>query len=256
MRGEIQRVFRILLVVTAGAFAACSPGPLEVASLSPESLRLDLVAHWTFDEGTGTVITDHSGNGHDGELTGGTWITGRFGNALHFELGDAVAVANFPQASASWSVSLWARPPAGDFGDAYLTLISTEIVWSGGWEMNARLTPASTIYDFAFPRGSYPNDTTYEYFNCSCVEANQWTHLVAVVDNQAQEIDFYSDGNLQGRSPITSSLLPGSSTLYVGRWPGADRLYTGDLDDIAIYNRALAPAEVVALDQHPVADPP
>jgi hypothetical protein len=256
MRADIHRCLTPLLVATASALAACSPGPLEVVSLSPDSLRLGLVAHWTFDEGAGTVITDHSGNDHSGELVGGTWIGGQFGNALHFELGDGVSVANFPQASGSLSVSLWVRPPVGDFGDPYLTLISTEIVWSGGWEMNVRLTPASTIYDFGFPRGNSQYDATYEYFNCGCVEANQWTHLVAVVDGQAQEIDFYRNGILQGRSPIANPLKPGSPTLFIGRWSESDRLFTGDLDDIAIYSRALAPAEAVVLYQHPAPDPP
>jgi hypothetical protein len=254
MRAEIQRCLTIL--VTASVLAACSPGPLEVASLSPDSLRLGLVAHWTFDEGTGTTITDHSGNGHSGELVGGTWIGGQFGNALHFALGDGVSVANFPQASGSMSVSLWVRPPVGDFGDPYLTLISTEIVWSGGWELNVRLTPASTIYDFGFPRGNSQYDATYEYFNCGCVVVNQWTHLVAVVDSQANEIDFYSNGKFQGRSSIANPLKPGSSTLYIGRWSESDRQFTGDLDDIAIYSRALAPAEAVVLYQHPAPDPP
>jgi hypothetical protein len=256
MRDDAHPRLPIVLAVTASALAACSPGPLEVASLSPDSLRLGLVAHWTFDEGTGAAIADHSGNGHAGTLAGGAWIGGRFGNALHFELGDGVSVPGFPQASGSMSVSLWVRPPAGDFGDPYLTLISTEIVWTGGWEMNVRLTPASTIYDFGFPRGNAQYDATYEYFNCSCVEASQWMHLVAAVDAQSQEIVFYSNGVLQGHSTIANPLKPGSPTLYIGRWSESDRQFTGDLDDIAIYSRVLAPAEVVALYQRPAPDPP
>jgi len=255
MRAEIQRRLAILLVTTASTFAGCSPGPLEVASLAPDSLRLGLVAHWTFDEGTGTTITDHSGNGHSGVLVGGTWIGGQFGSALHFELGDGVSVPNFPQASGSMSVSLWVRPPAGDFGTPFLTLISTEIVYTGGWEMNVRLTPGSTYYGFGYPRGSYQYDTTYEHFDCSCVEVNQWMHLVATVDSQAEEIDFYSNGNFQGHSSIANPLKPGSPTLYIARWSESDRLFTGDLDDITVYNRVLAPAEVAALYQHPAPDP-
>ena len=37
-----------------------------------------------FDEGGGVAVKYHSGMGHDGVLTGGSWITtGRFGGALH-----------------------------------------------------------------------------------------------------------------------------------------------------------------------------
>jgi hypothetical protein len=255
-RADFRSRLTVLLVASASTLAACTPGPLEVAVLSPDSLSLGLVAHWTFDEGAGTVIGDHSGNGHTGALVGGAWITGRFGNALHFEIGDGVSVPDFPQASGSMSVSLWVRPPAGDFGNPFLTLISTEIVWTGGWELNVRLTPASTIYDFGFPRGNFQDDTTYELFDCSCVEVNQWTHLVAVVDGQAEEIVFYSNGEFQGHSSIANPLKPGSPTLYIGRWSELDRQFTGDLDDIAVYSRALAPAEAAALYQHPAPDPP
>ena len=29
-----------------------------------------LIGYWRFEEGSGTTITDHSGNGNDGTLTG------------------------------------------------------------------------------------------------------------------------------------------------------------------------------------------
>ncbi len=44
-----------------------------------------LVGWWSFDEGTGTVAIDSSGNGHDGTLVDGpTWIDGQYGSALEF----------------------------------------------------------------------------------------------------------------------------------------------------------------------------
>ncbi|MCC6302037.1 MAG: hypothetical protein IT489_04465, partial [Gammaproteobacteria bacterium] len=44
-----------------------------------------LVAHWTFDEASGTVAGDASGNGNTGTLIGGpTWVAGQRGGALSF----------------------------------------------------------------------------------------------------------------------------------------------------------------------------
>ena len=54
--------------------ASCGTTPLEAVTVDPRSLAMGLVAHWTFDERSGTVVGDHSGNGHDGQLTGGSWI--------------------------------------------------------------------------------------------------------------------------------------------------------------------------------------
>ena len=44
-----------------------------------------LVAAYGFEEGSGTTVTDASGNGNTGTISGATWTTaGKFGNALSF----------------------------------------------------------------------------------------------------------------------------------------------------------------------------
>ena len=43
----------------------------------------DLIARWTFDEGTGNIAHDSSGRGNDGTLMGGyRWITGTMDGAV------------------------------------------------------------------------------------------------------------------------------------------------------------------------------
>ena len=49
----------------------------------------DLIGYWTFDEGSGNVAADSSGNGNDGTLEGGpNWVSGQLGSALEFEGSD------------------------------------------------------------------------------------------------------------------------------------------------------------------------
>lgn len=43
-----------------------------------------LVAYWDFDEGSGTIAKDKSGNGNDGTIHGATYVNGRYGKALSF----------------------------------------------------------------------------------------------------------------------------------------------------------------------------
>ena len=46
----------------------------------------DLVARWRFDENSGDVAHDTSGNGHDGTINGGAnWVPGVGGSALEFD---------------------------------------------------------------------------------------------------------------------------------------------------------------------------
>ena len=58
------------------------------------SVSADLVAHWAFDEGEGTIAYDSSGNGHDGTLNGDPqWVVGYYNGALEFDgNGDYVEV--------------------------------------------------------------------------------------------------------------------------------------------------------------------
>ncbi|MBF0430810.1 MAG: hypothetical protein HQK83_05995 [Fibrobacteria bacterium] len=43
------------------------------------------VAHWDFNEGTGSILTDLSGNGNNGTIYGAQWVSGQEGNALDFD---------------------------------------------------------------------------------------------------------------------------------------------------------------------------
>ena len=45
-----------------------------------------LVAAYSFDAGSGTVLTDVSGNGNNGTITNATWTTsGKYGGALELQ---------------------------------------------------------------------------------------------------------------------------------------------------------------------------
>ncbi len=249
------------IALVAGVALGCGPAPIEVALVAPDPLLNGLVAHWPLDDSAGTA-TDHSGNGHDGTLAAGTWITGNFGGALHFDSGNAVSVPSFPDASASWSVALWARPSSPASGNnLWYTLISTENVFKGGWEMNIRLDPASNIYyEFAYWIG--PGQSDYALVRCTCVVFDQWTHLAAVRDGPGGTLSLYVNGVLQStmpQAPATTALpliLPGSPTLFLGRWLGDARLYVGDLDDVAVYNRSLVASEVMRLTTSAVPESP
>jgi hypothetical protein len=49
------------------------------------SVSADLVAHWKFNEGSGNVAHDTSGNGNDGTFVGDPqWAAGKIGGALEF----------------------------------------------------------------------------------------------------------------------------------------------------------------------------
>ena len=52
----------------------------------------DNIGIWLLDEGKGDVTRDLSPNQYDGELSGGKWVKGKFGQALEFKKGDTVVI--------------------------------------------------------------------------------------------------------------------------------------------------------------------
>jgi len=259
------------LLLVAG-LSACTSGPLDVIDLDPVSTTNDLVAHWSFDEGAGSMVLDSSGNDHHGLIAGGaTWIPGRFGKALRFDAGE-VRVDSFPQPGmASWSVLAWIRSPRDLMtGATYATIISNELLRSGGWQMNIRTTVAPALYQFAYWKGPTENDNVFQ--NYEQVLPDQWVHLAGVYDKNSRTISIYRNGlpvmvnGLAVSELADKPIKQGTTTLYLARWPpestaaaqdtGEERRLTGDLDEIAVYNRALDAKEVAALARAPIPQRP
>lgn len=244
----------MLLLAFALLGGACTPGRLDAIGVSPSTMTAGLIAHYTFDEDGGTVVFDHSGNQRDGVLVGGTWLTtgGRFGGALRFDGGSYVTVGDFPDAPASFTASVWVRIN-GFAPDAGLeTVTSTEYVFDAGWELNVAGPSDSGAYFQAafFDRIA----SAYTYSNCTCLPVGVWTHFAFVIDGGAHTMSTYVNGTLASVVPAPEPIAPGAPALSIGRWSMSGRMLVGDVDDLNVYGRALAPEEIEWLDQQPPPD--
>ncbi len=267
-------------------------GPDPNVIVTPSPLTNQLWAHYRFDEDGGTIVHDSAPQRRDGALFGGMWLLdgGQFGGALHFDGDSGVIVNGFPDAPPDFSVSMWIRaaapPPAVSYSgnmqitSGFGTILSMEVVRQGGWQFN--LEPysgiathfaywdtdaaANTVLDDAgrpvlddagrpIP---VPHPLTLD--RCSCVIENQWMHFAAVVDSASNTLSLYVNGTLSGLPiPDAGAILAGTPALYMGTWGGNDgppRFLVGDIDDVAIYGRALSPSEVLALQNSPPPDMP
>jgi hypothetical protein len=71
------------------------------------------------------------------------------------------------------------------------------------------------------------------------------------VDAAIDLLSFYVDGKLAHSATLPGPILPGTSDLLMGKWSGPGRPFSGSIDDVAIYNRALLAAEVAELNLRP-----
>jgi len=268
------RAFTGAAAVFALMAGACTPGPIGVASLPPNVLTGNLLAHWAFDEGIGFSVGDSSGNMNDGLISGSSsrWITdGRFGGALHFDSpdqfgnGTAVTVGGFPQATSGFTVSAWYRLPSALVGPGLAekgAVLSNELLGGGGWVLNLNLPPppgnGDANYQFGYWTGPGPGFDPDINAVCTCVVEDQWVHVAAVVDaafGAPGSLTLYVNGTVQTRITVLAPISRGLSTLYIGRWPGAGHFLAGDVDDIAVWTRPLVAAEIALIGTAPVPNP-
>src|SRR5438105_147505 len=98
------------------AAAPARRAQLDVETLETRTLlSASLVAAYGFNEGQGTVLTDSSGNGNNGTISGATWSsTAKFGKSLLFNGSSMVTVPDAASLHLTTGMTLeaWVRPTA------------------------------------------------------------------------------------------------------------------------------------------------
>ena len=89
-------------------------GGLSLSATFQQSSTPGLVAAYSFNEGSGTTLTDRAGHGHTGTLTGPTWTAaGRNGGGLTFDgTNDSVRINDHAELDLTTGMTLeaWVRP--------------------------------------------------------------------------------------------------------------------------------------------------
>ncbi|MCC6620612.1 MAG: LamG domain-containing protein [Deltaproteobacteria bacterium] len=201
----------------------------------------DLAAYYPFEETSGTTAADQSGHGRhltlersftlgqpgrvgQGLKLGGTGGSGG-GSATNSSMGLAVGTRGL-------TLSMWLKPAEVNRDIHFLTLDRT----GGSHDMLLSWYPPDCGGRISF-RG----------LGCAAATAlNQWIHLVVVFSPRSYDIRYYADG-----VPFTSfywdSMHMVQTLQYLrfgARFSGGGYDYAGEVDELAVLSRALAPDEV------------
>ncbi|HUU20383.1 MAG TPA: LamG-like jellyroll fold domain-containing protein [Sedimentisphaerales bacterium] len=210
-----------------------------------------LVGWWTFDEGSGNIAADSSGNGNDGTLNGPVeWTTeGSIGGALKFTGPyNYVLVQDSPSLDMTNAITIAAWINPSWTGNNRIMQKS-----SGGGDNQYRLLKEwGDNLVFHLP-GLSPDRLEFP----GLPPIGKWTHLAATYDGSSMKV--YYDGVVVGEQDSSGQLGTSDGTLCIGTKhetaPGGDE-YNGMLDDIRIYNRALTQSEIKRLGGNPKASGP
>jgi hypothetical protein len=222
-------------VVVGNDFGTVESNKVEVQI--SDVLLNGLVGWWKFDEGSGTVAYDSSGNGNDGSLTNGpTWTAGKIGGALSFDgLNDFVYVPSIRSVNGGGvTFAVWIKPTHFDSIDYPHIISGAGVSFHGAG-------PAYIPSNNKGRVGLYLGGSSAGEVFTRVVPLLDWSHITAISNGTNYQI-FWNGVLEQQSSQVTGQV--GNSSIMIG---SEANTWLGLIDDVRIYNRALSAEEVQAL---------
>jgi len=220
------------------------------SAIGEAALRDGTVLYLAFNEGSGNVAKDLSGNGNDGEIIDqAKWVDGKFGKALQFD-GKTAYVDILSSKSLSFSkavtVEAWVKSNVdhasytglirkgnhpSDRPNFFMLQIKPD--GPGGADM------VQLVYSHASNDNDYVDSVT-------SLDVGKWYHLAGVIDPAGGKMTLYFNGAPDIEKVIAGDdLKPDDNPLYVGRGHnGAIEIFNGSIDEVIIYNKALTENEI------------
>ena len=205
----------------------------------------DLIIYFTYEEVNGKVVPDKSGNGNDGDINGNVKMVdgGKRGKAAEFQTGDFIDMRGpkFPEnliPRDAITVCAWVKcKKTGDHHEIFNAqaadatwVVHPEVRSEGNFRWLLRSDGGVTIFEIL----------------AGAVEWDKWTHFAGTYDgkNGVLYINGESVGEGNGGSKIAKDWGSGAR---VGRTIDNARPFTGLMDDLNIWKRALTKDEILVI---------
>lgn len=193
------------------------------------------MAHWRFDDGTGHLVSDRSGNGNSGTIEQIKWVQGAINSAgqLGWQAGMNAGHDGSLNAGDQITVQAWIKPWEPHYDQSPI-IVSKEgsyaLGLSPGRSLALTLWLDGTKRVFESKHTEWPNGT--------------WQHVAATYDGT--DICLYVNGGLDSTLPVKQGgrISDSASDCYLGSIDGK-RHFTGTLDEVKIEGKAL-PARDIA----------
>ncbi|MBL8210482.1 MAG: putative Ig domain-containing protein [Bryobacterales bacterium] len=197
----------------------------------------DMSGLWKLDESGGAILVDASGNGNRGAIRGtGTWTSGRTGNALRLAGGSYVEIADSATLRPPvFTVAFWYR----SVSNSGIQMLVSKPRGSGADNSFAIYLSSGTL--------TFHAANAVGFMSVAAPLAGQWVHVAVL--RSTSNYQFYING-------VLARTVTGGDTAYDNRsllfgaeddGRGITHFYTGDLDEVRLYQRGLLPAEIEAL---------
>ncbi len=212
-------------------------------------LKDGLVAYWDFNEINGDMVSDVSGNGHDGMLIGDPQWTmdGYFGGALEFaQAQDEVNVPYHEDLNPeTFTISAWANVEPGSTNHRAVVSCRDDLP-GNAQQVRGYIFYAEPNNTWQFWTGAGP--TPWKLVQGPSVNLGDWDHLVGTYADGTME--FYVNGESAGKTD-SDLVLNSAQELLIGAGQNEGQshsfFFKGIIDEVRIYNRVLDENEITAV---------
>jgi chitodextrinase len=216
--------------------AAQNLGPYSnVATATTQASATTLVAAYSFDEGSGATVSDASGNGNNGTISGATWTaSGKYGKALSFNGGSMVTIPDAASLHLSSAMTLeaWVNPTATDSSWRDVIYKGNDNYFLEGTSLNGSAPDVGGTF------GGAGADVA----GSSALAANTWSYLAGTYDGAT--LRLYVNGTQVASQARTGAIATSTNPLTIGGDPIFGQWFSGLIDEVRVYNAALTASQI------------
>nr|WP_225953565.1 LamG domain-containing protein [Kibdelosporangium phytohabitans] len=217
------------------------------------------IAAWNFDDATGTVTTDFTGQQTAMTLSAGIgWAPGKTGTGARFPGNGGRVYGSEPviRTDDSFTVSAWVKP---DVLDAKARAVAAqEGVHNSGFYLMYRNDSGKPVGEWTM---TVPNKDAaspeLRHARASVpARVGEWTHVAGVYDDGQQEIRVYVNGVLSGTGAVPGGMqwnAPGPFQVGNAKWDGKHPLdFLGTIDEVRVFDGVRTGEEITDEAANPV----
>lgn len=197
-----------------------------------------LAAAYSFEDGSGSTVTDTSGNGNSATINGASWSNyGKYGKAMSFDgYNDWVNVANATvfERPDGITLSAWVYPTNTNTWRTVISKYEPSVKMWGLWASNGYGRPTVELHT---PNG-YWSDAT----SSPGLPTNSWSHLATTYDGTT--LKLYINGQLVDSEARSGGFTNWPEGFSIGKNNIWGEYFAGRLDEVRIYHRVLKQNEL------------